>query len=191
MAVVAADASLQLVSLSGQFASAAGLSVDGQAVAAGDGDALCRVQCVPVRKNEMHLAGDGDALRDGDVAVYDVPAAARITASPCVTGAVHHRGAVAGLLLAFFIQVFYTGRICQRADPVVGWGLGFRGLGLLHRYDDGGQGNALRQRIALREHSCERVAAGSVRGVLRLRRPGHALDLHEDRFRVLSQLINR
>ena len=81
----AADAGLRISSISGQSTHVlpGRLGVDGQAVATGDVDALAGGQLTPVRQDEIHVAGDGDAGVNINLALHNVPAAVRIAAGPC------------------------------------------------------------------------------------------------------------
>ena len=60
----------------------------------------------------MHVTGDGDALADGHVAVYDVPAIVIIIA-PCCVALCYLRGAVAGLFRLFLCWI-YIGNLLLR-----------------------------------------------------------------------------
>ena len=60
----------------------------------------------------MHVTGDGDALTDGHVVVYDVPAIVVIITPRRVIGS-NHRGAGAGLL-RLLLRWIYIGNILLR-----------------------------------------------------------------------------
>ncbi len=77
-----------------QRAGAAGLGVDGQAVASRHHNAFYRCEGAAVRQNQVYLPGDGDGFGNGDGAVYRIPA--RI---PCDRfGAAFNRRTVCGFV---------------------------------------------------------------------------------------------
>lgn len=65
---------------------------------------------MPIHENEMHIAGDGDALADGHVAVYDVPVLGIVIQAPRRVIGSNLRGAVAGLL-RWVLRWVYIGNI--------------------------------------------------------------------------------
>ena len=98
-----------------QCAGAAALPIDGQAVAAGDGNALAGSKGFPIRQDQMYIAGDGDACGDGYIFIDHIPATAGILASPVCSVALHLCGADAGFRFpGGRVQILYVVHILRQ-----------------------------------------------------------------------------
>lgn len=91
-----------------------GLGIDGQAVAFGDLDALAGGQLAPVGEDEVHLAGDGDALADGYVALCNIPVRSTVVLAPGHERFCYQLGAGAGPHGAVLVKIRYAA--CRNRD---------------------------------------------------------------------------